>query len=780
VKKRANVKGKSYVLALAITATVVTITVLLFALLREHRKPAGKADIVKPIVSPEMPTTATVGLATESLGGFRLIQKEIRTPDEDQFHWAVMVGPIADGEYYYRFDVDGHYVLDKGNPETKDLGMRRGQYNVLHIPPREIHAQPIIDLPRREVTFNYFDEVRTYIRLEASFADWSVGEIYLEPVSRLARSRQQEIDRSTTITVVAGVVQIESGTAVPNVKVLFSARSIPEYPRVPDRAAGTDDQGHFMAKGLAAASYMITLVSAEYYLKDNPVIDVTEGDRITNLVLVAQQGGSICGKVVNESYEPLAGAQIVLIPHYDAFAVHPVWGMNYVKKVETDQSGRFQHLGVRDGIYDLAASHSFYSPYFEEQIRIRNEQIVEEETIVLHPGCRICGHVLDSAGGPVEKARVAVSWTFSAAYSEPRSFAEVKKAETDGKGGFAIEGLPAKAVNIQVTADNYLPSKNLNLDLQNNPRPEPIEIVLSPRATILGVVRDAGKKPVEGAEIRGVLTNIGPGLYGERERVLTAKSGADGQFELHGANEKGKYDLYAEHETAGVGIVQNVVAGEPAEIVLSPTGGSISGVVVRFEDGKPIQDVELELTRDGISLPGVVASARPNSGGYYEFTRLTAGYYQVNCMRKGRHVASRAAQIRNGEHKDDVDVVVKTETVSAGARVVDTLTDEPVAYAVAEGHEEQGGGWTFAAAANSDGKITLNEVAPGTYSVLVRAKGYGGDQFRLEVKARQEGEEEVSETVWKLTPLIVIYGKVLKPGGEAASGAEVLVPFQKK
>jgi protocatechuate 3,4-dioxygenase beta subunit len=777
MKNEESIKGKSHILLIG--AVGIVIAALLLLLLREWGKPVREKQPTNRASAVATATTATSKVELKSPEehpetAISVVRREIKPVDEEKFHWAVTVAPIPDGEHYYRFDVDGRYVLDEQNPEWRDLGLGRRKYNIFSFPPRELHDQPEINLARKEVTFNYFGEAKKYVRLEASFADWSLSEVYLEPVSQRARLRQQEIDRATTQTIVAGIVKAQTGEAVPKAKVVFLPTDLYFYTGVPPRGTTADDAGHFLVKSLRPASYRISISTQGYYLKPDPSINVKEGDRVTNLVLIAEKGGSVAGRVVNESNEPLAGAEIVLVPHYEPFAVHPTWGKRYVMRVVSEQDGRFREVGVRDGVYDLSVSHSSYTPYFEDRIAIRKEQAIQEKTIVLHAGRGLRGRVIDTSQKPVNNASIIVSWTSSAAYSGPRSFADLKRAKTDDDGKFAVEGLPPTVVNVQVDAEKYLPWRSNNIDLTSNAQPAPLDIVLSSGASLIGIVKNSAGHAVEGAEVIVVGQEYRPAYYTSPHHSVKVNSNAQGQFEIPGVEKRLRYELYAEHESAGVGAVQGVVPGEPAEIILS-RGGTISGVVLSSVDKKPVAGAQIKVSRSRSGWQAATMGATTDDAGRYAVPRLAAGDYYIECIRDERPVGNRTLRLEKDEEKDDVDFFIETQTAAIEARVVDSATAEPVKYPVAQGYDKTGRGLLFEAAGDENGTIRIDNILTGAYGVNVRAQGYVDNHFWLDVNARVKRGTDAPELVWKLVPAMVIYGKVQGPEGEAVAGAHVQV-----
>ncbi len=126
---------------------------------------------------------------------------------------------------------------------------------------------------------------------------------------------------------------------------------------------------------------------------------------------------------------------------------------------------------------------------------------------------------------------------------------------------------------------------------------DPIEVRLERPAAVRGTVRDVEGAPVEGARIRAEVEVLGL-LHGHRagpgHRRATATTGADGVFEVRNLLPSAKVRIRVEHERYARASVQVPTRragaeGDPTEVALTlDAGGSIAGVVVRAEDGRPI------------------------------------------------------------------------------------------------------------------------------------------------------------------------------------------------
>ncbi len=151
--------------------------------------------------------------------------------------------------------------------------------------------------------------------------------------------------------------------------------------------------------------------------------------------------GTITGRVMDESGQPLAGATVSAS---SALAVRVT-----VRSAPTDEDGRFQLTGLSSGAFLLSASSPAYvmKPMLDaagEPRYVRDGDVV---AITMARGGVITGRVLDASGEPIAGMKVQATRTPEVeSRSLPRNlFANGFATRTDDRGVYRIFGLPAGA-----------------------------------------------------------------------------------------------------------------------------------------------------------------------------------------------------------------------------------------------------------------------------------------------------------------------------------------------
>lgn len=254
--------------------------------------------------------------------------------------------------------------------------------------------------------------------------------------------------------------------------------------------------------------------------------------------------------------------------------------------------------------------------------------------IVLPPPAAIAGRVLDGAGRPVAGARVALrriqrwpapginghSITSGAGVlidsrggdgqGETTLRTDEADMETDEQGRYAFEGLAEgeRVVEVRVSDGRLAPQARKVL-VRPGTRHEATDFVLVEGLTLRAQVVDPAGRPLEGASVHVAEESA----HAVTSEDLSATSGADGWFELHGLS-PGKKTLTV--FLAGYTAAWRSFEPEspPTSIVLKPSL-KLRGEVVDAATGLPIEAFALRLEFEGTSM---ITDAQPHPGGLFE------------------------------------------------------------------------------------------------------------------------------------------------------------------
>jgi hypothetical protein len=145
--------------------------------------------------------------------------------------------------------------------------------------------------------------------------------------------------------------------------------------------------------------------------------------------------GTISGKVVNESGEPLSDVFV---------SVRPFGSVAAPRVTTTTRDGNFQFSGLAPVVYLLSANLSAYTPAPRDpdSTQATSYRIGDNVTLVLLKGGVVTGRVTSSSGEPVVRVSVRAQM-ISDAYGQPTRYgAYLREHTTDDRGVYRIYGLP--------------------------------------------------------------------------------------------------------------------------------------------------------------------------------------------------------------------------------------------------------------------------------------------------------------------------------------------------
>lgn len=151
-------------------------------------------------------------------------------------------------------------------------------------------------------------------------------------------------------------------------------------------------------------------------------------------VAEASKSGSITGKVVNESGEPLPNARV---------SVQPVGGVRSSAAAKTDRDGTFRVEAMEPVLYQIKVWMPAYisQPSETEEPREKQYHVGDSVTVVLIKGGVITGTITNVAGNPVIGVHVSARMIRN---SKDRRLARgfESRVNTDDRGVYRIYGLP--------------------------------------------------------------------------------------------------------------------------------------------------------------------------------------------------------------------------------------------------------------------------------------------------------------------------------------------------
>jgi carboxypeptidase family protein/sigma-70-like protein len=230
----------------------------------------------------------------------------------------------------------------------------------------------------------------------------------------------------------------------------------------------------------------------------------------------------------------------------------------------------------------LAARAPGHSPSTQREFRGLPGARLAVRLVLPGPGASLAGVVQDASGTPVAGAEVLIGDQFppggERADGQEVGGAPRRHATSDADGSFLVHGLAPGPLELQARAPGYATAR-AHVELTSDETGH-CTLVLPAEASVAGVVRDGGGRPVAGV-------NIGGPPYSDFIERWT-RTAADGSFVLGGL-EAGRCLLVADGGTNGHARTElELRAGEEArwDVVLT-AGGVVAGVVLD-ERGAPL------------------------------------------------------------------------------------------------------------------------------------------------------------------------------------------------
>ncbi|MBK7875824.1 MAG: carboxypeptidase regulatory-like domain-containing protein [Planctomycetes bacterium] len=441
------------------------------------------------------------------------------------------------------------------------------------------------------------------------------------------------------------------------------------------RRTTTDDAGAFELVAVPPGRVGLTAGHARFLASPKLDLDLADAATKSDVELLLEAGGTISGTVAWPGGEPARDVEVRV--SFDLSQMYGMGAMNALRggsgKARTDAEGRYLVGGLGAGPFTVIAhadapeaaakteepapSDPTAKPSKKraDEWRARHDGVAagtKELALVLRAPTGVRGLVTDEASAPVAKFTLYAQRTASGPLA---TFGQdsVKETFESADGTFVFTKLSSGTWKLSASADGFAPIEPIALELPRDEQKDDLHIVLQRAAIVRGFVRDAGGRPVGGAEVE--VDTGGPNWQRFLERgpkPATARSQDDGAFELVGlrpiaqklvASSRGfarsepvAVDLSATRELADV-------------VVVLRTGALLTGEV--FDDaGKPARSWMVQATNTQNFDQRMEFT---DSDGKFRIEHLEPGSRQVVAMPAGAGSASEddGARASSGDAK---------------------------------------------------------------------------------------------------------------------------------
>ncbi len=502
----------------------------------------------------------------------------------------------------------------------------------------------------------------------------------------------------------------------------------------------TNEKGEFHITGVPAIEYRLRLgkQNEPYCLAESPAIKLTRGQDVADVELVAIQGVSVSGRILDgETKQPVPKTYIGVFSEEQSME----------SSAKADEKGQYTLAGLVPGKYEVGlgvpgsyevCKRTFTLASFTDMIGV---------DFILGPLPSVRGRVINASGTPVAGASVAV---LDPAYNTRISPLQV----TDAFGGFsAALRKEVPSVYLQAYGDGSV-SRCLGPILPG----ASCELKLERSGAIEGTVVDSAGQAVPKAIVLAVpenlemITAISPdgsewspqsGLQGTKTRTA-----ATGAFQMEPVLPgKHRLEVYLLASTRGYPVAVATATVQPgrtlqARLVVDVSAlSTIEGTVT--QGGSPLAHgrVEAFSGRDG------TFETCTDANGAYAFANVCPGKLQVVAFESGAANREIRKEIELAENEARI-IDFTFEPQEGGVEGTVTINGKPahaVIFVKSSG-SETGVAFSSTETDRADGYYHVTDLAPGTYTVIARNQGLAN---RLGTTVPRESTVQISgdETV---------------------------------
>lgn len=434
----------------------------------------------------------------------------------------------------------------------------------------------------------------------------------------------------------SGVVLDEGGRPVEGAAIdLISSLGSTTKP-LPKRgsaiSARSNQQGRFTSR-LSAGSWDLRASAPGLIATVVRGIAVGAGREPMDLgTMVLRRGAVLDGQVVDLQGKPIEGCQVRILPAGDMASTRflAAGAEDQSMEAHSGPDGGFTITGLPEGQrVTLLASAEGYTSATLPGIQVPAERPLR---VMLSPGSRISGRVVDDSGAPVTGARVL------AVPEGPGGGGAA--GPLDDNGGFVIENVSPGRLTLAVAAPGFLPARRRGIEVVAGKNVSGLEVVVRKGAVIEGRVTTSDGRPAAGTHLR-VMPVADPGgpllaALGLSEAVANE----DGAYRLEGVTE-GARSIVAESQDHPKAV--QTLAVQPGSNHLDfqlANGREVSGRVLDSQ-GQPIPGAEVRLTSQTGSWP---AATGPDGG--FRLTAIPDGAYRLLAEKEGWAPARSTEDVR--------------------------------------------------------------------------------------------------------------------------------------
>jgi Carboxypeptidase regulatory-like domain len=570
---------------------------------------------------------------------------------------------------------------------------------------------------------------------------------------------------------------------------------------LPSRIAMSNNEGLFSFQNVLPGEFKLKATAKGYFPSFEGQLWLGEDKNSAEvIVLVLRSPSSIAGVVVNEEYNPIQGASLLIIQ--EVFPGKPIsyafgeafenttlfekWtaqsgftGLGKVvleSKDRSDSEGIFKITVSGKGDYKLIAQHPDYGACQPHGVFIEGGESVKDVTLVLSEiVTSISGYVEDENHHPVEGAQAKLTWL----NTDNRNY---MNDVTDTEGLFHFSSMPYGKFHITVTKDNHQTHYKTTLSItEGNPHHE-VDIVLANASlSIAGKIMIRPGDPLKFNKPRNFYIEMtlrnstefiwrnGYKIQGDDEGNFVISDIKPGVYSI-----KVKCDITGQEGNSYTCKIDNVEAGtSDLNIIFIPEVTTLQGTLIDAETHKPISSASIKLIKNewdyeqNCEFSSLYKWDVEPKNGFFAIDYAPLGVYEIHFSAKNYSPKIvKGIEIKAGAAADIGTIeLVKSFTVSG--KVIDYLDGSPVQGARIRLDSRANIG--AKAISSDDGSFVLEGLYEGLFYLNVRHSEYATIQKQIAID-RSDASQELTIEVNQGAS---ISGVVARPDGTPIPNAEL-------
>jgi large repetitive protein len=529
-------------------------------------------------------------------------------------------------------------------------------------------------------------------------------------------------------------------------------------------AARSRADGRFQLTGLLpAGAYELTVQRQGFARASVSARTAPPGQASTLVRIVMTDGQTTSGRVVDESGNPVTGAEVTLASSAGRFISS---GENWETfTAESDAEGRFTFHHLSPGMVHVSARHPGYSNGQLSGVKLPPGQPrLDLGDVTLPAGAAIEGRVVDTRGGPVANAKVWIGWHVETSRLDvSRRVVHLQEVAAGPDGRFRIADLPRdQRFDVGATHPDFIEAR---VSAVAAPTQEPIRIEMKAAHGLHGQVVGPTGEPVAGASL---LRALGFDVLFSPDPVDPLRplgmTDSDGRFAVTGLapgpfNLQVQADGFQPRRVEGLEIPDDRDLAD-LKVVLEP--GAWLAVRVLRSDGEPVSGVQVTaspdektMQRDPDPFAFTILPSQTDAEGRCSLSLPGPGLYTVAVvsMRGGP-----SRQVEAGLGATEVELRFPPGTEVSGRALEEDGSIVPGATLKLS----SSGNRAYHALADADGTFTFSGVANGRYDLTALDGDRAGRSSRpLEVEVTGQPVRNLEVRLGPEKPAAILTGRLL-------------------